>query len=388
MEFCPGGSLADRARERPLTPREAARLVQQTASGVAAAHAAGLVHRDLKPQNVLLTDDGTPKVSDFGLAKRLDESAEGLTRTGDILGTPSFMAPEQAFGNAKGVGREADVYALGAVLYDLLCGRPPFIGPSPVETLIRVVSEDPEQPRRLRAEIPRDLEAICLKCLEKDPRKRYPTAAELAQDLACFLAGEPVSSIRSGLLAQMAGALERVPLHEQFAAYGTLLFLLVPVMVVPEVLVTLVVWNDLPVGWLPAIQFSRVAAFVLAIGSARSWSWAPRGPVERLLYLVWGGYLVCCFVTGLSYRIVNGLALTRIELNLYQSFATLTALAFFSLSGTFWGHCLIIGLAFLGLAFVMAIDPAYAALEFGGMWAVVLGLLGWRLRSLARASQP
>ena len=150
-----------------------------------------LVHRDLKPANILLDRDGNPRVTDFGLAKRV-KADSGLTGTGQIMGTPSYMPPEQAGGKRDEVGPAADVYALGAMLYALLTGRPPFQAATPMETVIQVINTEPIAPRRLNASIPRDLETICLKCLEKDPGKRYSTAAALGGDLRRYLEGNPI----------------------------------------------------------------------------------------------------------------------------------------------------------------------------------------------------
>jgi serine/threonine protein kinase/WD40 repeat protein len=188
MELCEGGSLAQRLAGGPLPPAEAARLTATLARAVQAAHEAGVIHRDLKPGNVLLAADRTPRVTDFGLAKRLDD-VTGLTATGVVLGTPSYMAPEQASGQAKQVGSAADVHALGAVLYACLTGRPPFQAATPLDTILQVLSDPPVPPSRLRAQVPPRLEAICLKCLEKDPRQRYPSAAALADDLERPLVG-------------------------------------------------------------------------------------------------------------------------------------------------------------------------------------------------------
>jgi eukaryotic-like serine/threonine-protein kinase len=207
LEFVPGGSLARQLAGRPQPATPSARLVEAVARAMAYAHERGVVHRDLKPANILLTADGTPKVTDFGLAKRLDlepgtSPSRGRTRTGDVLGTPSYMAPEQTSGRPEEVGPAADVYALGAILYECLTGRPPFQAATPLDTLLQVRGEDPVPPRRLVPSVPRDLDTICLKCLQKEPRRRYPSAAALAEDLRRFLAGTPVR-------ARPAGAWER-----------------------------------------------------------------------------------------------------------------------------------------------------------------------------------
>jgi WD40 repeat protein len=200
LEFCAGGSLADRLDGTPQPPRTAAELVEILARAAEAAHAKGVVHRDLKPGNILFAEDGTPKLTDFGLAKKLDEA--GNTASGAVMGTPSYMAPEQAGGKTKEVGPAADVYALGAVLYELLTGRPPFKAATQLDTLLQVVAEQPVSPRRLNPQVPRDLETICLKCLAKVPARRYASAADLADDLRRYLEGRPIQ-------AQPVGNLER-----------------------------------------------------------------------------------------------------------------------------------------------------------------------------------
>src|SRR5262249_25416615 len=166
MELVEGGSLARKLAGTPQPARPAAALVSAVAGAVEVAHRSGIVHRDLKPANILLTADGTPKVSDFGLARRRG-GEDGLTRSGAALGPPSYMAPEQAQGSADAVGPAADVYALGAILYELLTGRPPFRAETELKTVQQVISRDPVPPSRLNATVPRDLETICLKCLHK-----------------------------------------------------------------------------------------------------------------------------------------------------------------------------------------------------------------------------
>ncbi len=196
LEFVEGGSLAARLNGTPQPPRQAARLVETLARAVQHAHEVGIIHRDLKPANVLIAEPGdtplgesTPKITDFGLAKRVE--GVGQTQSGAILGTPSYMAPEQARGE-KQIGPPTDVYALGAILYEALTGRPPLKGETVLDTLDQVRTEEPVSPRRLQPKVPRDLETICLKCLEKSPEQRYANAEALADDLRRFIDGRPV----------------------------------------------------------------------------------------------------------------------------------------------------------------------------------------------------
>jgi eukaryotic-like serine/threonine-protein kinase len=201
MEFVAGGSLADRLDGIPRPAREAARLVEGLALAIAEAHRLGIVHRDLKPGNILITPDGATKIADFGLAKLLNANS-GLTATESILGSPSYMAPEQAEGKAKQVGPSADLYALGAILYELLTGRPPFRGATLLDTLQQVKTAEPVPPSRLVPGTARDIETIALKCLQKDPAKRYGSGEALAEDLRRFRSGETI-------VARPVGSVER-----------------------------------------------------------------------------------------------------------------------------------------------------------------------------------
>jgi serine/threonine-protein kinase len=210
LEYVPGGSLADRLKKGLPPAKETARLLEQLARGMNAAHQAGIVHRDLKPGNVLLAEGGTPKITDFGLAKRV-QGDSGLTQTGAVLGTPAYMAPEQAGGEGKRVGPAADVYALGTILYECLTGRPPFQGPPSLDTLLQVISQEPVPPRQHNAKVPRDLETICLGCLHKEPLKRYASAEGLAEDLRRWQAGEPITARPVGRWERLVKWVRRRP---------------------------------------------------------------------------------------------------------------------------------------------------------------------------------
>ncbi|MDB5384870.1 MAG: pknB 3 [Planctomycetaceae bacterium] len=202
MELLESGNLAQKSAGAPQPAPAAATLVAVLAQAVQFAHQHGIVHRDLKPANILLSEDGTPKISDFGLARQVAADAD-LTLTGMLIGTPSYMAPEQSRGSSDAVAPAVDIYALGALLYEMLTGRPPFRADSAAETARQVIEEEPAPPSRLNAKVPLDLETICLKCLQKDPQRRYTTAVALAEDLQRFLDGQPI-------LARPVGRVERI----------------------------------------------------------------------------------------------------------------------------------------------------------------------------------
>ncbi|HEY6564137.1 MAG TPA: serine/threonine-protein kinase, partial [Pirellulaceae bacterium] len=223
MEFIAGPNLGDQTRNRPQEAKSAAELVAILADAIQYCHERHILHRDLKPNNVLMVDSRTPKIVDFGLAKSLT-SDSSATRTGEILGTPGYMAPEQASGVVKTLGPECDVYGLGAILYRLLTGRPPFDAPEPLQTVIMVLTDDAIPPRQLQRQIPRDLETICLKCLAKSPARRYRSAAELASDLRRFVAGKPIVARPVGFLERVMKFARRRP---SLAALGASLLLMI-----------------------------------------------------------------------------------------------------------------------------------------------------------------
>ena len=223
MEFIEGGTLSDAIKAGPLTPKHAASLVREIAKAVHFAHEQGVIHRDLKPSNVLLGKDGIPMVADFGLAKRVSADPK-LTQTGAILGTPSYMPPEQARGEP--VGREADIYSLGAILYCLLVGKPPFQAATTAETIALVVNEEVVSPRRLNPRILRDLETICLRAMERQPAKRFQSAMNLAEDLDRYLTGLPIRSRRIGAFGRFSKLIRRNPKTSSLIAVISILIVI------------------------------------------------------------------------------------------------------------------------------------------------------------------
>ncbi|MEM8678111.1 MAG: serine/threonine-protein kinase [Planctomycetota bacterium] len=203
MQYVPGITLAKKLADGPLDPRESAKIVGQVARAIDFAHGLGVLHRDLKPSNILIDKSGDAHVMDFGLAQRVSDG-ESLTRTGAVLGTPTYMSPEQAAGRRGQLGPPSDVYSLGSVLYHTLAGRPPFQAASPVDVVLLVLEQEPLPPRVFNAKVDRDLGMIALRCLQKPPDLRYETAAALADDLDAYLADEPVSA-RSGHFSQIIG---------------------------------------------------------------------------------------------------------------------------------------------------------------------------------------
>lgn len=210
MQFVEGPTLAERLKHGRLDPEQAARLAAAVARAAGSLHAHGVIHRDVKPSNILLDGDGTPYLSDFGLAKTLSADS-GRTVSGAIVGTPCYMSPEQAAGKSKHVGPRSDVYSIGAVLYECLVGRPPFREETPLDTLVQVIEGEPVEPRRIDRAIPRDLELICLRCLEKNSEARYASADALADDLERWLKGEAIEARPTNWRSRIARWARREP---------------------------------------------------------------------------------------------------------------------------------------------------------------------------------
>ncbi len=383
MELCDGGSLAQKGVTGPMKPAAAAAVVERIARAVECAHLAGIVHRDLKPGNILIGEDGTPKVGDFGMAKQL-QSDSGQTQSGAVMGTPSYMAPEQAAGLTKTVGPPADVYAIGVILFELLTGQLPFQAENIPALLQRVMHDEP--PTISGRGVPRDLDTICRKCLAKEPERRYATAGELAEDLRRFQSGESISARQLNAVARIAWMLERSQFDKQFARFSGFFLWLVPIMLVPEIIATIVrfeggtVWEIVPYYTLrPVFGIS----LFLYYGGGRIW---PSNPAEQHILSVFGGFVVVAgllFVNLAFYKDGaewNGAAF-------YQAVAAASAMAFFSLGAMFWGGCYIIGFTFFMFIPLMPFDPRLCPLEYGMIWASVALVVGLRLRRIGRDQQ-
>jgi serine/threonine protein kinase len=397
MEFVDGETLAKRLGSGPLPGRLAARYVRQVARAVQYAHRHGILHRDLKPSNIIIDGEDEPKVTDFGLAKRLGGRGEsGQTRTGAVLGTPSYMAPEQAAGKTKEIGPAADVYGLGAVLYECLTARPPFRAETPVDTVMQVMENHPVPPRLFNPHVDPDLETICLKCLEKDPQARYGSAEALAEDLQRYLNGESIKARSFNLLDRIQRTLERSRQDVAFHSWSTMVLVFAAIVFVEHVAVWLLTF--LPDSF-RLILVARLSQFLLIIAVfcwGRGSRLLPTTAAERELWTIWIGYL-CSYGSALMVtRMLTGWELfvpgpnapeSYRNLLIYPVSSIISGLAFFVMGSNYWGRCYAVGVAFWVLALLMPLHLEWAPLEFGMLWSGVLTLLGLRLRRLNRLAE-
>ena len=387
MGYVAGPSLSDCLTDGPLAPDTAAEIMIGVSQAIAYAHARGVIHRDLKPANVLLEPDGSPRVTDFGLAKRV-EADERLTTSGQILGTPGYMAPEQAAGHMDEVNESADVYALGAVLYALVTGRPPFQADNPLDTMIQVLEGDPAPVRLLNPKVEADLETICLKCLEKDPRHRYSSAAAVAEDLTRYVEGEAISVKSLNVVDRMVRTLHRSKHDVDLRAWSTMLFWFAGITLLAEIGIYILTWGGppYPKHWAIVIRGGQVVSMGLVLWSCRgSWSVSP-GAAQRQMLSIWIGFFVACYL-------VIGVAVLSAspkypldELQVYPYLAIISGLTYFVMGSSYWGQCYLCAFLFFALSLVMPSNLAVAPLEFGLLWAVCLTAIAMRLRQLSSAS--
>lgn len=380
MRFIEGTTLGRRLAAGSLPPREAAKLLATVAAAVDAAHTRGVLHRDLKPSNILIDEAGVPHVSDFGLAKRIEQD-QTVTHTGAILGTPCYMSPEQAAGSRGGVGPASDVWSLGAILYQTLTGRPPFQASNPMDTLLAVLESDPPLPRTIVAGVDRDLEMIALKSLQKPVDLRYASAAALAADLRAYLAGEPVMARRGGL-ADVFSRLFRETHHAVVLENWGLLWMGHAIVILALCVVTdVLAWQEVMTRW-PYI--------LLWAGGVAVWApifWALRnrnGPVtvvERQIAHVWASSVLA---SGLLFWVEQFLGLPVLTLS--PVLALFAGIVFFAKAGILSGVFYIQAAVLFATSLVMCLLPAWQHVIFGlvsGICFFVPGLKYYRQRNRA-----
>jgi serine/threonine-protein kinase len=370
LELCSGGNLAERLNGAPWTPSQAAGLIEGLARAMHSAHEASIIHRDLKPSNVLFLSDGTPKVTDFGIAKSLD-SLQGQTVTGAMLGTPTFMAPEQAAGRSAEVSPATDVYALGAMLYQLLTGRPPFRGNTVFETVLQVLERLPDRPRAFNPAVNAALEAICLRTLEKRPGDRYQSALALAEDLAAYQRDEPVLAEGTTRL-RLVQLLLRESRHTEFMIFwgriwqwqGAAVFLIFSV-------TSLMMWLGVDSAGPYAVWWSAGALALNLPIAYRLRNGPSFTQIERQIWEVWCLFGIGCLLIALLWRVLRLNPLALLPMLVLQAAMAIECISVI-LGGTF--RLLAVSCALL--AFTLVLFPRTGPILFGCVFGLSLYRIG------------
>ena len=395
MEYIEGSSLSQLLHRGNIAGRRSARYLQILAKAVHYAHENGIVHRDLKPSNILIDKSDQPHITDFGLAKQLNTDS-GQTRTGTVLGTPSYMAPEQAEGRNHAIGPAADVYSLGAILYECLTGRPPFRNDSVYDTVRQVINDAPRRPRDLKANVDEDLELICLKCLEKDPALRYASAQALADDLQRFLDGEAIEARSLNVFDRITRMLDRSQHDFAFHTWSSMLFVMAGVIAVEHILVFFLMKLDAPRESIFAARFLQFVILAILFLYHRGNRLFPTTAAERELWSIWIGYFAAYGLGIFTTRMIGQLGIVTpgpeapkflMELLPYPFIALMSGLAFFVMGSNYWGRCYAFGVAFWMLAALMPLHLEWAPLEFGLTWSVALTWLGWHLERMGKKAE-
>ncbi len=384
MQLIIGTTLAERLQQGPISQREAARMMAEVCRAIAFAHEHGVLHRDLKPSNILLDRQQRPLVSDFGLAK-FTGSGDDLTRSGAVIGTPSYMSPEQASGRSSLVGPASDIYSLGSMLYHLLTGRPPFLAESPMELVLKILEDEPPPPRLLEPRIDRDLEMIVTRSIQKPPDLRYATATEMAEDLESFLRDEPVKA-RGGKLSQVAARWFRETHHAIVLENWGLLWMWHSLVLLIVCLATQAMqWSGVK------NRFSYAAIWVIGLGTWAVVFWVLRrrmGPVtfvERQIAHVWGASLIAiALLTPLEWY------LDLPPLKLSPVLGIVSGIIFFVKAGILAGTFYVQAACLFITSMLMAIFPQWAHLIFGFVSATcffVPGLKYYRQKVAAAKKQ-
>lgn len=380
MQFIKGRTLADMIQTGELLQRHTARYLEQIARAVHFAHESGILHRDIKPSNILIDENGNAKLTDFGLAKQTDGN-DSLTRTGVVLGTPTYMSPEQASGKMGPIGPASDVYSLGTVLYHALTGRPPLMAKSPVDLLLKILEQDPPLPRMIEPKIDRDLEMIIVRCLQKPPDLRYSSAQSLANDLGAFLRDEPIMA-RSGQFAQVIARWFRETHHAPVLENWGLLWMWHSlVLLIACVMTSLLQWNKAPRPYYALL-------WIVGLGAWAAVFWALRrrmGPVtfvERQIAHVWGASMIAI---GLLFPLEWGMNLPALTLT--PLIAVISGMVFLIKAGILSGAFYVQAFCLFAASIVMLAFPSFAHLIFGvvaGACFFVPGLKYYR-QSLAQS---
>jgi hypothetical protein len=388
MEYVSGGSLAGRLRGRPQPPEWAARAVATLARAIQAAHERKVIHRDLKPANVLFAADDTPKVADFGLAWKLDESR--LEAPGTLVGTLLYMAPEQAGGRDEAVGPATDIHALGLILYEVLTGRPLFQGPTVAQTLAQVVTLEPVPPSRLQPTVSADLDRVCLRCLAKEPADRYGSADRLADDLErCALGLPPLYARPSGLVRTLREVFSRRRYVAEYEPAAGIQLARGVAIAACLLAAALLLGLGAP-EWL--LWPSLFAWYVPLFWSFRA-NWKRRGPcagpAERLMWATWLGHAAAFAAVCLGNRLAagpgEGAAAVRAS---FPGLAALTGMALIVMGSSFWTRHYLFGAAWLLTGVLMALTPRWAPLEAALMGGGVSLMIDLYLRRFKRDAGP
>jgi len=401
LEYVPGGNLADRLRSGPLPPDQAAELAATLARAIHFAHQHHIIHRDLKPSNILLAADGSPRISDFGLAKLVAGGPAGstagsfaslgpaLTVSGSVLGTPSYMAPEQADGRTRQVGPLTDVYGLGAILYECLTGQPPFPGASLLETLERVRSEAPVAPRQRHPEVPVDLQTICLKCLEKEPEQRYASAEALADDLQRYLDREPIQARSPNLLDRLAWTLNRSRELPVIPLSLDLIQMLLPLPFLAQLLLFVLAYHSPWYGWI-ALVVTLASLVTVMLGYLILSGEGIRVPLNAATRHLWsvrlGLLLGMLALSVLSYQLRPPDQPWN-PLTVFPLGAVLVGVTFFALGGVFWGRLYLFGVAFFLLAMLIPLRLEWGPLALGALISLLLGAAVRHVRTTQQGSK-
>jgi len=382
MRFIEGTTLAKRLAAGDVAPRDGARLLAKVADAIHAAHARGVLHRDLKPSNILIDAAGEPHVSDFGLAKRLEDD-QSVTHTGAILGTPCYMSPEQAAGSRGDVGPRSDVWSLGTILYQMLTGRPPFQASSPMDTLLAVLESDPPVPRSINRQVDRDLEMIALKSLQKPQELRYATAAAMAADLRAFLHGEPVAA-RTGGFADIVARLLGETHHAVVLENWGLLWMWHSVVVLGlSVITDVLAWQGVTTRWPYLVLWGGGLALWAPIFWALRHRAGPVTAVERQIAHIWGGTVIASVLLFWVEALLGQPVLT-----LSPVLALLAGLVFFAKAGILSGAFYVQAGVLFATSLVMCLVPAYQHVIFGLVSAACFFVPGYKYHRQRTSNDP